>query len=248
MKRRAFTLIEILVVLSIILILAGLLFIGGRRVFGASREKSTRVTLNNLAGMLAEIDAKTQVASQFTGDVVAPFSVEADTYADGNGPAQSLHRYDHPAIIATQAAVGVMRTMPTNKAALDKFAADQILAKPIDPSPGFLLSVDATTGNLNPPVVADAWGNPIIIVPADGMIGVRFADRTGASDFFRVTSKGVVPAADPAPPGSRPFFASAGEDGVFGWIDRNGNGNFDPASPTEQSDVAGGDDNIYSFD
>ena len=42
---------------------------------------------------------------------------------------------------------------------------------------------------------------------------------------------------------SKPFFASAGPDGIFGFIDNNANGVYDPGT-----DTSGGDDNIYSFE
>ena len=49
-------------------------------------------------------------------------------------------------------------------------------------------------------------------------------------------------ASDPVPPNARPFFASAGPDGRFGFADRNGDSIFD------SNDIVAGDDNIYSFE
>jgi prepilin-type N-terminal cleavage/methylation domain-containing protein len=239
-KRSGFTMIEILVVIGIILILAGMLFIGGKMVFGKAKIKSTRITLDNLAGMLVELDAKTEAAKLYVGDVEAPGDVSHDAYPG------VTDRYEHDAVEKTQAAMLALRAMPTNKAALEKLTNEQILLKPVTPSGGFILAVDAS-GNLNPPILADAWGNPIILVPADGMVRVYFADR-GASEF-RVTSKGVVSVGSSAPPGSRPFFASAGPDGVFGFSDVTGNGSYDPPdNAPDIDDVPGGDDNIYSFE
>lgn len=57
-----FTLIEILFALGVIAVLASILFLAGSAVLGGSQEKSTKVTLTALKGMLAEYDAKTRLA------------------------------------------------------------------------------------------------------------------------------------------------------------------------------------------
>src|SRR5262245_57676303 len=59
MRRRAFTMLEILIAIGIIAILASLLVMGIRSVIGGSKAESTKVTLNALQGMLAEFQAKT---------------------------------------------------------------------------------------------------------------------------------------------------------------------------------------------
>src|SRR5262245_25678582 len=58
-RRRAFTMLEILIAIGIIAILASLLVMGIRSVIGGSKAESTKVTLNALQGMLAEFQAKT---------------------------------------------------------------------------------------------------------------------------------------------------------------------------------------------
>jgi type II secretory pathway pseudopilin PulG len=88
-------------------------------------------------------------------------------------------------------------------------------------------------------ILLDAWGNPILFVPAGGLINVTLT-ATGPT-VYRVASSGLIAdqdgdgnVTDAGPPGpneqaparARPFFASAGPDGNF----------------------TTGDDNLYSFE
>jgi prepilin-type N-terminal cleavage/methylation domain-containing protein len=66
MRRRAFTMIELLVAIGIIAILAGLLVLGIRSLLDSGKSESTKVTLQSLQSMLAEFDAKTRLAKQPT--------------------------------------------------------------------------------------------------------------------------------------------------------------------------------------
>jgi len=96
------------------------------------------------------------------------------------------------------------------------------------PGGNYAAATDAT------PVMLDAWNNPIIFVPAPGLAGVTF--ESAGTTQHRITSSGIKPdlngdgdfydTNELAPGGSRPFFASAGPDGIF----------------------TTGDDNIYSFE
>src|SRR6185437_13584276 len=53
-RRKAFTLLELLVVIAIIAVLATLLIMGVRSVVRSAREKTTRTNMENLKSMIAE--------------------------------------------------------------------------------------------------------------------------------------------------------------------------------------------------
>ena len=74
------------------------------------------------------------------------------------------------------------------------------------------------SGFYNPPALADAWGNPILFVPAGGLKVYTHGSKTSNPAGVVATIVNPVP--------NRPFWASAGPDGDF----------------------ATGDDNIYSFE
>jgi prepilin-type N-terminal cleavage/methylation domain-containing protein len=59
--RRAFTMIEILIVIGILAILAAIVLLGMRHITGRSKEQQTRLTLQNLRNMLAEYENATKL-------------------------------------------------------------------------------------------------------------------------------------------------------------------------------------------
>ena len=59
--RRAFTMIEILVVIGILAVLASIVLLGMRHITGRSKEQQTRVSMQNLRNMLAEYNARTRM-------------------------------------------------------------------------------------------------------------------------------------------------------------------------------------------
>jgi hypothetical protein len=103
------------------------------------------------------------------------------------------------------------------------------------------------------PVLLDAWGNPIIYAPrrakpspnpASPPSGLPPADSTlvwGLRGLYFKTNPGVEHYYEP--PDGKGVFVSAGPDGVFGFIDKNGNGSYEAGQ-----DEPGADDNIYSDD
>ena len=54
-----FTLVELLIVIGIMLLLAGIAVVGFRAIAGGSNVKQTKLTLGNLASILAEYEVKT---------------------------------------------------------------------------------------------------------------------------------------------------------------------------------------------
>ena len=184
-------------------------------------------------------------------------------------------RYKSAAVVATQDVMGRLRSVPAARSMFDALPTSAALPPPptgmagaakVIPAGG-VAPTDAlsardldgsgsyTDGDvLDPPMLVDAWGGPILYVPPGGLDGVTF-EAHGPAELHRVTSKGALEpgvdtdpatadglrklindaATSPAPPqpldiargrGLRPFFASAGPDGFF----------------------TTGDDNLYSFE
>lgn len=60
-KTRAFTLIEVMIVIGVLVILAAIVLVGMRSITGRSRERATRLTMQNLRNMLAELETTTRL-------------------------------------------------------------------------------------------------------------------------------------------------------------------------------------------
>lgn len=211
----AFTLIELLAVIAIIVILMGMLFVGMRYVGGSAKTKSTKVTLGNLQSMLATYDAQgrnmlSQLTAAYANYSPAYNPLPAPTNVSDDGS----DRYA-PAVVLTKNLAGVkLMAVPENKAAADKLSTSML-------QPNATVLLTAPTH-----ILLDAWGNPIIFVPAGGLAGVTL--KADSSKLYLIQSTGVTAYTGTAPTltGGRPFFASAGPDGDF----------------------SKGDDNLYSFE
>lgn len=230
MKRnRAFTLVEIIVALGIIMILVGLVTVGMRSLDKSAKEKSTKSALETAKSMLAELDTTggiaevTAIYSSLTpaDQIDQPGNVTIDAYQ-----AAPYARYQSDAVRLTQFVMGKLIAIPNNKAVLQKLPVERLLRKNPAGSAAPLLTVDAN-GEPNPPVLLDGWGNPIIYVPSKGLKGVTIGQAPNETINNRIKSNEVVPdgGADKFT-NSRPFWASAGPDGDF----------------------KTGDDNVYSFE
>jgi prepilin-type N-terminal cleavage/methylation domain-containing protein len=268
---RGFTLVEILIVIAIIALLGTIAFVGYRAVTRQGLTNRTRMTLSNVASIFAEYDAKTKLKRQPThawtqaagGNAtyytVPPYRVPPelppafDFWKDYNPaitatperndeqegmPAPSSVDQDSAAVRNTQIVLYLAAQIPSNKTLIDNVDAADVMKLHDN------LPETATFDERQHPVLLDAWGNAIIFVPASGLRGVYLGDPP---EEFVVTSVKVY-AADDLPdgvvaPNARPFFASAGEDGVFGYSDTNGSKAFE-----DGSDTGGGDDNLYSFE
>src|SRR5438552_3440555 len=66
-RKQGFTVLELLIVISVIAILAGILIIGSKHIIGGSKARQTRVALENLRGMLGNLDAATKLKNQPAG-------------------------------------------------------------------------------------------------------------------------------------------------------------------------------------
>lgn len=279
----AFTLVELLITISIIAILVGLVTYGFTKIQASSRVKQTRVVLDNCKAMLAEYEKAAGTKALASGSITAPGDVKQE---------QGLARfYDAPT--ATRAVFARLAAIPANKSVLSRMDESLLLrwdwgATPppttawaagtnyvggqrvshveAGPVTNYYIALSDHTSSVDsePPaspwtrdvgsaqiILADAWGNPIIYVPAGGLIGVKMKGEP-SSYLSRITSAGafndansdgdLLDVGETAPSLARAFFASAGPDGIFGRA----------AGPDgitgNADDLFGGDDNVYSFE
>jgi type II secretory pathway pseudopilin PulG len=255
-RGRAFTTIELLTVIGILVILSAIAVIAMGRIRENAQRRQTQVSLQNAANLLTELELKGPLRTQlfdpppdptfplpFYSPVPASFDdafepspgrVDEDSWRGGQ-----QGRYG-PSVQRTQGIMGKLAQIPANRSSIQQLPPEQML-RVSEPAPPAGLTRDATTGEPNPPVMVDGWGNPIIFVPPGGLDGVII---DGVS--YRITSAGIFPSTTPVadlPQSRRAFFASAGPDGAFDFIDVNGNGTFNAGV-----DRAAGDDNLYSFE
>jgi len=243
--RKGFTTIELIMAISILMLLAGLVVVGFNVVGNSGKKNATKIALESYRAMLGELDAAAMLqrvkdlygpdygkkAMQAPGSVaLAPGSVATDAdriaavFAPGLGP----KGLGNTANVLTQ-----LYAMPRNRQILQALPAEKIV-KVFNPHPNPPGSVNVVI------VLVDGWGNPLIFVPPGGLMEVRFKDGS----VRKVTSVGVVNNnTDPPPPGATAFFASAGPDGIFGWVNVDREDEFKPGE-----DIVGGDDNVYSFE
>src|SRR4051812_32176848 len=254
-RRKAFTIIELLLVIGVLVILIGIVVWGLKGAIGAGGDKATRATMQNLTSMSEELNRKTRLAgiegSLTQGAVYDITNTPGGETAPGLVTSDSKN-FDRlgPAVQRTAMVMARISSIPDNKKALEKFPSDQKLAVP--PSPTL------PSGGM---VVLDGWHNPILFVPPSGLAGVyakpnangtpqtTYASGQNYSKGARVIVQGQYWTAttstnsSPTPPewypgirspDGRAFWVSAGADGTFG---------------TQTDLKAGsGDDNIYSFE
>jgi len=228
-RDRAFTLVEIIVALGIIMILVGLVTVGMRALNKSAKEKATKSALETAKSMLAELDTAGGIAEVTAiysslvpaNQVEQPGNVTIDAYQ-----AAPYARYQSDAVRLTQFVMGKLIAIPNNKAVLQKLPVERLLRKNPAGSAASLLTVDAN-GEPNPPVLLDGWGNPIIYVPWDGLSKVIIGNDVPPKEYRIKSNEVITPStgADKFTTG-RPFWASAGPDGDF----------------------STGDDNVYSFE
>jgi prepilin-type N-terminal cleavage/methylation domain-containing protein len=246
--RRAFTLIEILIVIGIISVLVTLVTLGVRQIGNTGRAKSTRVTMENLQNLVTE--------KQVTGGVgaldevyplvnfpakppdaptaalvraeAAPPNVTRNVGKDRNPVWSGSPLAPQNAIARTQAVVALLRAVPNNAKWISALPSNQIWLPKV-PS-----EVPGPPGSTIP-IILDAWGNPIIYVPSGGLTGVTVSGNVKSkyADFDVTTAQDTVES-----PSKRGFWASAGPDGFF--TDPDPSKSLDEREPY-------GDDNVYSF-
>src|SRR5688572_6663362 len=128
MRRKAFTVIELLLVIGVLVILAGVVVWGLMGAAGSNATKATRTTLQNLQSMSEELNRKDRLASLSAiytvpplpppGAEIAPSLVTAEN--------QDSDRLRDPTN-RTSNVITRLSAIPDNKKILDKFPADQLM-------------------------------------------------------------------------------------------------------------------------
>ena len=219
-----FSLIELLVTISIIALIAGIAVPVAIKVMSSAEGATTRAMLNGLAGAADEYNVVTQSAVPHFGK---------DAF--GNALALDVGQPEPNGGTGNDATLGqfikVAGQVPTTAKLIAAAAKSNLKAVTAPDEYATIGDVAAAAGD--PSVIAanivilDGWDNPIRYAA-----GVNHNDAFKADDYLR---------AHPTP-----FFVSAGPDGLWGKV-RNDN------TPDESVDDDGDGepdaaDNIYSFD
>ncbi len=238
-RRPAFSMVELLVVIGVIAILVTIAVYSYNRLSPA--ERVTKASLANCRGLFAEFEAVSGIGSTpsqvfYNGATILKTSTQfGDFWLDPVtplGPNNESPITLPPSTAATPVAfkisngqnrntdvfrntvlaMSILKTIPANRDAMSKFATNSVLKLDADDS--------ATPfDDRAVPLVADAWGNPIMFVPGNGLRNVNIGMNPDGT-YPAGSVNQVIRAPD-----NRPFFASAGPDG----------------------DLSAGDDNVYSF-
>lgn len=249
--RRGFSLLEILVVIGIILLLVGIAVLGFSALNPSGR--ATKVTLSNLHAMLGAYEAQAGLREQpqvvyvnnasrpTTGTNAASLWAHETTVPNPPGAGQpdvadltsgtaNNGRTMFDGVANAQRVYNFLNRIPSNKQSISAIPSKQVLGQVEGANRGGkLLGPTGNARQLEPPLILDAWSNPVVFVGSVGLTGVTFeAQRsgTGAPPRRKVTSVGIFDPGVPTPQTARPFFASGGPDG----------------------NIRTGDDNVYSFE
>lgn len=152
--RRAFTLMEMMIAIGVILILLGIGVMGFRALDKNAAQRATQATLDTAAGLLTEYEA--------TGKPAATVSGTGGAVAFGDVNTSGGDRTS--AINNSETALRRLQNVPRNKDALAKL-----------PPKAYANQLDGTRRQ----ALADAWGNPIVLVGPNGLtVGISGQSRT----------------------------------------------------------------------
>ncbi len=196
--RRAggFTLVELLTVIGIIAVLAGMIAVAVNVVYNNSSARRTRVAMENAMNLQREYEN----ATPLTG-AIKTYSVDS-TWSATTSP--------YTIFEATLVAMDKFLKIPANQSAMDKISATNVTSLSVTLAATSTLNPTATPVTLTKPLLLDGWQMPLLYVGSNGLTKLKSS-----------ASGSLVLRPDLASPDRRPFWVSAGPDGDFSTHDDN---------------------------
>jgi len=247
-RRKAFTLIELLLVIGVLVILIGIVVWGLKGGGTAVAAKATRTTLQNVTNMSEELNRKNKMEGlnsiyptkppdvpPVPGPETAPGNVTSDT--------KNQDRLGS-AVYRTAQFMRYLSSIPDNKKILERLPSDQ------------LLSVPASGSFSGGTVVLDGWRNPILFVPPAGLQYVASKEKNATAGSGTNYARGarVIAQAKDSPSGGLVFWTAINSTSTAppgpDWFEgiRSPDGRAFWASAGPDGSFIDGDDNIYSFE
>ena len=204
-KRIGFTLVEMLVVISIIGLLVAISVAAFSSITKHSKVTATRGTLAACRAWVAEAAAgdptlkSLNLANIYGGIQIAPGQYSMSTQTQDLAGAEQR----------TSQVIARLLTFPGNRASYDRLPAARRLA------------TDAQGAVLNPAIVTDDFNNPILFVPGGGLWevtkgGLKWGDPPPSPNSSTPPTNPPI-----LSPDNLPFWVSAGPDNRFDLGDDN---------------------------